>query len=70
MYQKVTRMGMEVKMAKKRVVNNPPPTFRARSHGIPRPREMRRKLEKLSLLAASAGKGAFLMAGYWTQVND
>lgn len=64
MYQKVTRMGMEVNMAKKNVVNSPPPTFRARRYGIERPREIRRTLEKLSLLAASAGRGAFLMAGY------
>lgn len=64
MYQKVHKMGILVRRAKKRVVNNPPPTFRARSHGVTVIKTTRRVLEKSSLLDASAGSGAFLMAGY------
>ena len=67
-YQKVTRVGILVKMAKNMVVKVPPPTFRARSHGIPMIRETRKRFEKLSFPAESAGKGAFLIAGYYTRV--
>lgn len=65
MYQKDVRMGMVVKRAMKAVVKRPPPSFRASSQGMPRIKTTRRVLEKLSLPDASAGSGAFLIAGYW-----
>lgn len=64
MYQNDVRMGMLVKSAMNAVVNSPPPTFRASSQGTPKIKTMRRVLEKLSLPDASAGSGAFLIAGY------
>lgn len=60
---------MLVKIAKKNVVQKPPPTFRARSQGMPINRVMRKVLEKLSLLEASAGRGAFLIAGYYYRIS-
>jgi len=65
MVQYATRMGMEVKRAKKSVVKKPPPTFLAMYHGVIARREKRRTFEKLSLPGPSAGRGAFLMAGYY-----
>lgn len=65
MYQNNVRMGMLVKSAMNTVVNSPPPTFRASNQGTPRIKTIRRVLEKLSLPDASAGSGAFLIAGYW-----
>lgn len=61
---------MLVKMAKNNAVKNPPPTFRARSQGTTVIRVMRSMLEKSSLLEASAGSGAFLMAGYYHRVSS
>lgn len=68
-YQKVQRVGMLVKRAKNRVVKRPPPTFRARSQGMPAIRAMRKVLEKSSLPDASAGRGPFLIAGYCRGVS-
>lgn len=65
MYQNDVRMGMLEKKAMNTVVNSPPPTFRASSQGTPRINVIRRVLEKLSLPEVSAGRGAFLIAGYW-----
>lgn len=63
-YQKIMRIGMLVKRAMKIHVNRPPPTWRAKYAGTRLNRQIRRALEKLSLQAASAGNGAFFMAGY------
>ncbi len=63
-YQKLIRMGTVVKMPKKMLVFNPPPIFQEKYVGTPAAREMRTRLEKLSLPAPSAGRGAFLMEGY------
>ena len=60
-------MGILVNSAKNKVVKRPPPSLRARSQGVPAIRAMRRVLEKVSLPEASAGRGAFLMAGYFQQ---
>jgi hypothetical protein len=57
-------MGAVVKIPKKMLVFNPPPTFQERYVGTSVTREKRRMLEKLSLPAPSAGRGAFLIAGY------
>lgn len=56
---------MEVKMAKKAVVFNPPPTFQELYAGTMKSRENRATLEKESLPGPSAGRGAFLIAGDW-----
>jgi hypothetical protein len=53
-----------VKRAKKRAVLKPPPTFQDSHRGAPTIAEISAMLGKLSLPAASAGRGAFLMAGY------
>lgn len=63
-YQNVARIGILVNMAKKVHVNSPPLTWRARYAGPKANRIPRRMLEKLSLLAESAGRGPFLMDGY------
>jgi hypothetical protein len=65
--QKARRIGTEVRRAKKMVVLNPPPTFHDRYSGIPPRREKRRGFEKLSLPGPSAGRGAFLMVGYYAE---
>ena len=65
MLQNVKRMGRKVRIAKKIHVKIPPPTFRAKYAGTSALREKRRILEKLSLPAASAGRGPFLIEGYW-----
>jgi len=57
-------MGIEVMRAKKTQVFQPPPTFHEKYNGTKARREKRRRFEKLSLPAASAGRGAFLIAGY------
>ena len=62
--QKASSMGIEVKRAKNNHVFQPPPTFQDKYKGMSAKREMRRRLEKLSLPAASAGRGAFLIEGY------
>jgi hypothetical protein len=64
MVQYAMRIGIEVKRAKKSVVKRPPPTFLAMYHGITVRMKKRRTFEKLSLPGPSAGRGAFLMAGY------
>jgi hypothetical protein len=66
MYHFVTRMGMVVNKAKKIHVFVPPPTFQESQRGTKAIAEMRIVLEKDSLPAASAGKGAFLIVGYCT----
>ena len=64
MVQKARMMGMVVKRPKKMVVFNPPPSFQEKYVGTIAMREKRTRLEKLSAPAASAGRGAFLIAGY------
>ena len=54
-----------MKRAKKIVVFHPPPTFHERYVGTSVRREMRRIFEKPSVPAASAGRGAFLIDGYY-----
>jgi hypothetical protein len=63
--QKAARMGILVNNPKKRVVLKPPPNFQERYQGTMARREKRAMLEKDSLPAPSAGRGAFLMAGYF-----
>lgn len=58
-------MGRLVNRAKNSQVQDPPPTLRARKAGTIARRENKRALEKLSEPAPSAGKGAFLMVGYY-----
>jgi len=67
-YQKLIKIGIDVKRPKKMLVFNPPPTFQDKYHGTSVMREMRRMLEKLSLPGPSAGRGAFLIAGYCAQI--
>jgi len=55
-----------VKRPKNIEVFIPPPTFQDMYVGTPKTRPARRRLEKLVLPAASAGRGAFLIAGYFT----
>lgn len=57
-------MGTEVNIAMKIHVNSPPPSCRAKYAGTRASRAKRIMLEKLSLPAASAGRGPFLIAGY------
>jgi hypothetical protein len=59
---------MVVKIPKKILVFNPPPIFHEKYVGTTVMRETRRMLEKLSLPGPSAGRGAFLIAGYCAQV--
>lgn len=66
-YQNVARMGMLVSDPKNAHVRIPPLTWRARYAGPKTNKVPRRRLEKLSLLAESAGKGAFLIEGYYWQ---
>jgi hypothetical protein len=66
MYHFAIRMGMDVNRAKKIHVFVPPPTFQESQRGTSAREEIRTVLEKDSLPAASAGKGALLMVGYWT----
>lgn len=54
---------MLVNRPRKMAVFKPPPTFQDIHSGTPPIREKRRRLEKLSLPAESAGRGAFLIAG-------
>lgn len=56
---------MVVNKPKNSHVKRPPPTLRAKYAGIIARRENRRALENVSLPAASAGSGAFLIAGYY-----
>jgi hypothetical protein len=58
-----------VKRPKKMLVFNPPPTFHEKYVGTSAMREKRRMLEKLSLPGPSAGRGAFLIAGYCSQLS-
>ena len=69
MYQKETRMGTEVKRPKKIEVFNPPPIFHEKYTGTIAMREPRTRLEKLSLPGPSAGRGAFLIAGYYRKAS-
>jgi len=64
MYQKLIKMGTDVNRAKKIVVFSPPPTFHAPYAGTIMRRPKRAVLEKLVAPAPSAGRGAFLIAGY------
>lgn len=65
MVQKHAKMGIAAMRTKKIHVKRPPPTLRARYKGTRARRVKRRTLEKFSLPAASAGRGAFLIAGYF-----
>lgn len=60
---------MVVKMAKKMNVQNPPPTLRASHAGTRKRRVKRAMLENCSLEGPSAGRGAFLMAGYCVSIS-
>lgn len=62
-------MGRLVNRAKNNQVQYPPPTLRARKAGTITRRDNKSVLEKLSEPAPSAGKGAFLMVGYYIIVN-
>lgn len=70
MVQKVMMIGIDVKTAKKIDVNKPPPTLRASNHGTTVPKLISKTLEKDSLPAASAGRGPFLIAGYYSLVDQ
>lgn len=50
---------------KKTEVLSPPPTFQEQYVGTPKRRPKRRRLEKVSFPGPSAGRGAFLIAGYY-----
>ena len=63
--QNAIRIGIVVNVAKSSHVKIPPPTFRARKAGMRSMDENKRKLEKFSLPAASAGSGPFLIDGYY-----
>jgi len=69
MTQKAARRGRVVKRAKKSVVFSPPPTFHERYNGTPPRMEKSKVFEKLSAPEASAGRGAFLMEGYYRQAK-
>lgn len=69
MVQKVIMIGTDVKIAKKIEVNRPPPTLRASNHGTTVHKLRSKTLEKDSPPAASARRGPFLIAGYWSLVN-
>jgi hypothetical protein len=61
----VARIGILVKIAKKIAVFKPPPIFHEQYNGTKARREKRRVLEKPSDPPASAGRGAFLIDGYY-----
>jgi hypothetical protein len=63
--QKEPRIGMNRMRPKNMVVLRPPPTFHDNHSGIPPIREKKRGFEKVSEPAESAGRGAFLIAGYY-----
>jgi hypothetical protein len=63
-YHFAIRMGTAVSKEKKIHVFIPPPTLLESQRGTRARAEMRMVLEKDSLPAASAGKGAFLIVGY------
>jgi len=67
--QNAARTGMVVKMAKKIDVQRPPPTLRASHTGTMNRRVNRAMLEKCSLEGPSAGRGAFLIAGYCEEIS-
>ena len=58
-------MGIDVKRAKNSHSFQPPPSFQEKYRGTKARRTKRRRLEKFSLPAASAGRGAFLIDGYF-----
>ena len=58
-------MGTLVKRPKKIEVFNPPPIFHEKYVGTMAIREKSMILEKLSEPGPSAGRGAFLIAGYY-----
>ena len=67
-YQNVASTGILVNKAKKIQVKSPPWTCCARNAGTKARMRPRKMLLKLSLLAASAGRGAFLIEGYYQMV--
>jgi len=58
---------MLVNIAKNTAVFKPPPIFHEQYNGTRARREKRRVLEKLSEPPASAGRGAFLIDGYYNR---
>jgi hypothetical protein len=61
----VARIGILVKIARKTAVFKPPPIFHEQYNGTKARREKRRVLENPSDPPASAGRGAFLIDGYY-----
>ena len=66
--QNVINMGTAVTGNKRIVVQKPPPNCLASSHGVTANRENSVTLLKLSVPAASAGRGAFLIEGYCSRL--
>lgn len=64
MTQKAIRIGIAHGTAKSSHVKNPPLTRQVKYAGIPARSEKSRVLLKVSLPGPSAGRGAFLIAGY------
>ena len=64
MVQKAMRIGMAKISARNNHVQKPAFNCQAHHAGIPAKREKRKTLLKLWAPAASAGRGAFLIAGY------
>jgi len=64
MVQKDMRIGMAKMRARMNHVQKPPFSCQAHQAGTPAKREKRMTLLKLWAPAASAGRGAFLIAGY------
>jgi hypothetical protein len=64
MVQKAMRMGRANRTARMSHVQKPPFSCQAHHAGMPARRRKRTRLLKLLAPAASAGRGAFLIAGY------
>jgi hypothetical protein len=68
--QNAIKIGNVVRIARNRVVHRAPPSWRARYQGTIASKEQRRILLNVSLPEASAGRGAFFMAGYYPQISN
>jgi len=66
--QKIIRIGMAVRTAKKIHVLKPPPTFHEKYSGTNASKAKSSVFEKPSLPAASAGRGAFLIDRYYENI--
>ena len=62
-------MGSEVKRAKKMASFSPPPTFHESQRGTKSSRPISSQRGKVSAPGPSAGRGAFLMAGYYPALS-